>query len=239
MWKNKLCVSSITNYLKLIRAEKFTGKLLLLWPVIFSVLLVTKEHYNFVLLIKFIVGGFLMSGAGCVINDIVDQKFDKKVKRTKDRPLASGAVSRREAIYILAILLFFAFLILITLSYKTIIFGFFALIPVALYPYMKRITYYPQVFLGFTFNLGVLFVFLEVYGHINVTGLMVYIAMCLWTISYDTVYGFQDIEDDMKIGVKSIAILLLDRAPAVLEFINTVMIMLLFFVGMRLRAEAT
>ena len=229
-------LAHIPHYLRLIRVDKPAGLILLLCPTILSVLLATADNHNYLLLVKFIFGGFLLRSAGCVINDMIDKKFDKRVARTKNRPLAAGVISTKEAMFVVALLLLFALIILLTLSRKTILLGFFTMIPVIAYPYMKRFSHFPQVFLGLTFNLGVIFAFVETHGSVTLTGWLLFFAMCLWTISYDTIYGFQDIQDDLKIGVKSTSIFFGEQAPLYIDFLNTFAILLLFLVGLRTQA---
>ncbi len=147
-----------------------------------------------------------MRSAGCIINDILDRNFDAKVKRTNNRAIASGKISIKNALIFLFILLFFALLILLQFNLMTIFLGFVSVIMVSLYPIMKRLTFYPQIFLGFTFNLGVLFASTAVLGKITFPALLLYGANIFWTIIYDTIYGYQDLEDDIKIGVKSSSI---------------------------------
>ena len=147
-----------------------------------------------------------MRSAGCVINDLFDKKFDEKILRTKNRPLASGKVSRFEALILLGLLLILGFVILLQFNFKTILSGFFALALVATYPLMKRVTHYPQIFLGLTFNFGILMSGLVFLEKITLDFIILYIAGIIWTVIYDTIYAYRDIEDDLKIGVKSTAI---------------------------------
>lgn len=217
---------------RLIRLDKPTGLLLLIAPALFAVNLSSSE-INFLLLFKFLLGGFFTRSAGCIINDYFDIKFDQKVARTKSRPLAAGEISAKKALYIAAGLSLGALVILLTLSPKNILLGFFAAIAICIYPLMKRFTYFPQVFLGLTFNLGILMAFIEVKGYIGFSGWVTYVAFAFWTISYDIVYAFQDIEDDKKAGVKSMAIILGKIAPTFVELCNIIFVMLLLVVGVK------
>jgi len=173
----------------------------------------------------------IMRSAGCVINDIFDRKFDQKVARTKNRPLASGDLKITQALIVLFALLFFGFLILLQFHFRTIILGVFSLILVALYPFMKRLTFYPQIFLGIIFNCGILLASLEIKGEIAFATIMLYVAAIVWTLIYDTIYAFQDIEDDMKIGVKSSAIALAKNPQHNLSILAIFMGFLLVFAG--------
>jgi 4-hydroxybenzoate polyprenyltransferase len=204
----KTSMNQISPYLKLIRFDKPIGAWLLFLPCLFGMVLNSKnQNIDFIYLsILFFIGSFLMRSAGCVVNDILDHNFDKNVERTKNRPIASGKISIFKAIIFLAILLLFSFLILLQFNLPTIILGFISLIFVAIYPLMKRFTFYPQIFLGLTFNLGILFASTAILGAINFSSLVLYFANVVWTIIYDTIYGYQDLEDDLKIGVKSTAI---------------------------------
>lgn len=148
-----------------------------------------------------------MRSAGCVINDIFDKDIDAKVERTKNRPLASGEISEEKAKLFLAGLLFIGFLVLINLNFFSIVLGFLVLPLIALYPKMKRITYWPQLFLGITFNWGVVIGFVAADGGLGITPIIIYTGCILWTLAYDTIYALQDIEDDRKFDVKSTAIM--------------------------------
>ena len=147
-----------------------------------------------------------MRSAGCIVNDILDRKFDKRVFRTKDRPIASGKISVKLALLYASILCLFAFMVLINFNFFTIIIAL-ASMPLAFtYPLMKRFTYWPQLFLGVTFNYGLLLGWTSIYEEINMLPLIFYLGAIFWTLGYDTIYGFQDIEDDEIIGVKSTSI---------------------------------
>lgn len=148
-----------------------------------------------------------MRSAGCVYNDIIDKDLDSKVRRTARRPLASGELSIREAYGFLFLLLISSALILFSLPQRVILIGFIALGLVLIYPWMKRITYWPQLFLGMTFNIGVLMGWLSIESHLSFVPLLFYSGAIFWTIGYDTIYAFQDREDDHLVGIKSTALL--------------------------------
>jgi len=154
----------------------------------------------------FFFGSVLMRSAGCIVNDIADRNFDKKVERTKNRPIASGKISVFLASIYASILCFIAFLVLINFNNLTIILAI-ASMPFAFsYPLMKRFTYWPQLFLGITFNYGLLLAWVSIHGSINILPIILYFGAIFWTLGYDTIYGYQDIKDDEIIGVKSTSI---------------------------------
>ncbi len=199
----------LSNYIKLTRLNQPTGIWLLFLPCLFGIFLALKKLPNFEtieaarIILLFLAGSIVMRSAGCVINDLIDQKFDEKVERTKNRPLAAKKISRRAALILLGVLLFLGFLILLQFNTRTILSGFAALALVASYPLMKRITHYPQVFLGLTFNFGVLMASLALLENIGIGAVILYFACIIWTVIYDTIYAYQDIDDDLKIALKS------------------------------------
>jgi 4-hydroxybenzoate polyprenyl transferase len=229
----------MNNYLKLIRADKPIGTWLLFLPCLFGLFLAAKNHnvdiVHFASL--FFIGSFLMRSAGCVINDIFDRNFDKNVQRTKNRPIASGAISVRKALVFLAILLCMAFWVLLQFNIQTIILGFVSLVFVAAYPLMKRIIFYPQIFLGITFNLGILFASTAILGKITLPIFLLYLANIIWTIIYDTIYGYQDLEDDLKIGVKSTSIKFGKNPQKIFFSFAATYLFLLFVVGFLMNLE--
>ena len=187
----------------------------------------------------FFVGSVVMRSAGCVINDLFDKKFDEKILRTKNRPLASGKVSRKEALILLGLLLILGFAILLQFNLKTILSGFFALALIVTYPLTKRVTHYPQIFLGLTFNFGILMSGLVFLEKITLDFIMLYIAGIIWTVIYDTIYAYQDIEDDLKIGVKSTAIKFKSNPKKILIFLSLAMFLDLVFLGFLKQFSAT
>jgi len=198
------------EYIKLLRLDKPTGIFLLFWPCAWglaigsSVIDDSVIFYKYLLL--FFLGSFFMRSAGCVYNDIVDRKIDAKVSRTKSRPIAKGTISVTTGWMIILLLIFFSILILIQFNLNSIIFGLSSGLLVIAYPFMKRITYWPQLFLGITFNWGVVLAWLVLENKISLTPLVLYSSAIFWTLGYDTIYGMQDIKDDLKIGVKSTSI---------------------------------
>jgi 4-hydroxybenzoate polyprenyltransferase len=147
-----------------------------------------------------------MRSAGCIVNDIVDKDFDKKIKRTKNRPLASGKISVKQSLVYVLALCSLAFLILIQFNLFTIILGMSSMILAFSYPFMKRITYWPQLFLGITFNWGIIMAWVAVKNNINLEIVVLYISAIFWTLGYDTIYGAQDMSEDEIIGLKSTSI---------------------------------
>lgn len=168
-----------------------------------------------------------MRSAGGVINDILDRKFDSKVERTKDRPIASGQIAVSKSIILLLILLILSFGLLLTMPIKTILICSFSLIFVFIYPLLKRFTYFPQVLLGFIFNIGLIAGFYAVSESINYSLFVLYIALILWTIIYDTLYAMQDIKDDVLIGVKSTAIKFGQNYKMILFILGVIYLLLL------------
>jgi 4-hydroxybenzoate polyprenyltransferase len=234
----------LTNYIKLTRLNQPVGILLLFLPCLFGVFLSLKNLPNFFFLESlgiiglFLAGSIIMRSAGCIINDLTDQKFDEKVERTKSRPLAAKKISRRSAFILLGFLLFFGLLILVQFNAATILSGFVAMALVITYPFMKRITHYPQIFLGLTFNFGVLMASLALLESINFNTIILYVACIIWTIIYDTIYAYQDIEDDLKIGVKSTAIKFQNNPKRALTFLNFLLFLLLVFLGWKANFES-
>ena len=232
--KNKL----IKNYINLTRLNRPLPIWLVFLPSAFGLSLAFKKlpefnlAYNFYLIVLFLLGAIVMRSAGCVVNDLLDRKFDAKVKRTKSRPLASGEVSVKEAMILLAFLLSCGLLILLQFNQATIMAGIFALVLILAYPLMKRITYYPQIFLGIVYNFGLIIASLAVFGEVGDDFFVLYLACIIWTLIYDTIYAYQDIEDDLKIGVKSTAVRFGKHPQKILLWCNLVMFLLLIAVGL-------
>ncbi|MBY0355345.1 MAG: 4-hydroxybenzoate octaprenyltransferase [Rickettsiales bacterium] len=189
----------------LMRLHAPTGIWLLFWPCAWSLTLASQGEMEPKLLLIFFAGSITMRAAGCIINDLTDRSIDAQVARTRVRPLASGAISVRAALSWLMLLLSISALIALTLGPSIVALAALWLIPVTLYPWMKRITWWPQMFLGLTFNAGALFGWLAVTDDVPIAAWYLYAASILWTLGYDTLYAHQDIEDDARIGVKSTA----------------------------------
>lgn len=200
--------NKLSSLLKLIRFHNQTGTLLLFFPCVFGIMLAAKSKGDLAYLVIFLLGSFIMRSAGCIINDLWDKELDRKVSRTKDRPLVTGAVTVTEAIALLLLLLLAGLVILSFLSWMAICFAFLAMILVILYPFMKRITFWPQVFLGITYNSGVIIAYSTIANRLDLSAICTYIGSIFWTIGYDTIYAFMDADDDRKAGIKSTALFL-------------------------------
>ncbi len=197
-------------FIQLTRLNNPIGFLLLFWPCAWGLTLGYYFNNKTTLYLKYIMlfflGSVLMRSAGCIFNDIVDRNLDKKVKRTRERPIASGKISVLEACIYLIFLCLISFLILLQFNSLTIILGMSSMILVFIYPFMKRITYWPQLFLGLTFNWGIILGWTSITNNISIEPIILYLAAIFWTLGYDTIYGLQDIHDDEIIGVKSTSI---------------------------------
>jgi 4-hydroxybenzoate polyprenyltransferase len=197
-------------FIELTRLKKPIGYMLLFWPCAWGLTIAYdfgEENNTFLFYIAlFLIGAILMRSAGCIVNDIADKKFDKKVFRTKNRPIASGKVSVNRAIYISTILCVIAFLVLIQFNNFTIILALGSMPLAFIYPFMKRFTYWPQFFLGITFNYGLMLGWSSINNNLDIIPIIFYIGAIFWTLGYDTIYGFQDINDDEIIGLKSTSI---------------------------------
>ena len=203
-------MNQLNLFIELIRLKKPIGYLLLFWPCAWGLTLIYdftgSLNIYFYYLVLFFLGSVLMRSAGCIVNDILDRKFDKKVKRTKNRPIASGKIKIQTGLLYAFILCLLAFLVLINFNYFTIIIAF-ASMPLAFtYPLMKRFTYWPQLFLGITFNYGLILGWTSISEQLSMVPIIFYLGAIFWTLGYDTIYGFQDIKDDEIIGVKSTSI---------------------------------
>ena len=203
-------MNQIKIFIELTRLNKPIGFMLLFWPCSWGLSLA----YNFDLLsivyfkhlILFFLGSVLMRSAGCIFNDVVDKDLDKKVKRTKARPIASGKISVFQSFVYIFFLCLIALIILLQFNLLTVILGMASMIFAFSYPFMKRITYWPQLFLGLTFNWGIIMSWSSITGNISIEPIILYLGAIFWTLGYDTIYGIQDIKDDEIIGVKSTSI---------------------------------
>jgi len=197
-------------FIELTRLNKPIGFMLLFWPCSWGLAYAYSLTHNTDLLLKYLVlfflGSVLMRSAGCIFNDIVDKDFDRKVQRTKSRPIASGKISVNHSLLYVFILCSLAFLILIQFNFFTIILGLSSMLLAFSYPFMKRITYWPQLFLGITFNWGIIMAWSSINNNITQEILILYTSAIFWTLGYDTIYGAQDMSDDEIIGLKSTSI---------------------------------
>ena len=203
-------MNQLNLFIELTRLKKPIGFMLLFWPCIWGLTIVYNFNSNlfnyFFFASLFLAGSILMRSAGCIVNDIVDRNFDKKVERTKNRPIASGKVSVKLGLIYTCVLCFLAFLVLINFNYYTVGMALISMPLAFSYPLMKRITYWPQLFLGITFNYGLVLAWISIANEISIIPIIFYLGAIFWTLGYDTIYGFQDIKDDEIIGVKSTSI---------------------------------
>ena len=225
-------------FLTLTRFNKPIGFMLLFWPCLWGLTIGYEFSENNLVFYKFsflfFLGAILMRSAGCIVNDILDRKIDLMVERTKNRPIASGQVSVKTALVLSAVLCLFAFAILIQFNQKTIILGL-ASMPFAFsYPLMKRFTYWPQLFLGFTFNYGLIMAWVSLNDNLSYYPIVFYLGAIFWTLGYDTIYGFQDIKDDEIIGVKSTSIKFKNDPKKFLLFCYLFFLVSLIFVGIKM-----
>ena len=203
-------MNQLNLFIELTRLRKPIGFMLLFWPCSWGLTIAYDFNQSllnyFFYLTLFFLGAVLMRSAGCIVNDILDKEFDSKVTRTKDRPIASGKISIKQAIYLSLLLCFLAFLVLINFNTFTIILALGSMPLAFTYPLMKRYTYWPQFFLGITFNYGLILGWVATKGQIELIAILFYLGAIFWTLGYDTIYGFQDLKDDEIIGLKSTSI---------------------------------
>jgi 4-hydroxybenzoate polyprenyltransferase len=203
-------MNQINLFIELTRLKKPIGYMLLFWPCAWGLTLAYdfSENLNnyYFYLILFFLGAVLMRSAGCIVNDILDKEFDKKVFRTKNRPIASSQVSIKVALLYAFVLCLFAFFVLLNFNQFTIILALGSMPLAFTYPLMKRFTYWPQLFLGITFNYGLILGWTAIKGELNFVAIIFYLGAIFWTLGYDTIYGYQDIKDDEIIGLKSTSI---------------------------------
>ena len=232
-------MNQINLFIELTRLKKPIGYMLLFWPCAWGVTIaynfsgeiITYMFYLFL----FLSGAILMRSAGCIVNDILDRKFDKKVSRTKNRPIASGKVSVVQGLFYSAFLCLIAFLVLIQFNYLTIILALWSMPLAFTYPLMKRFTYWPQLFLGITFNYGLILGWTSVTNEINIIPILMYIGAIFWTLGYDTIYGYQDIKDDEIIGLKSTSIKFKKNPQIFLYICYSIFLIILFIIGLNMK----
>ncbi len=228
-------MNQINLFIELTRLKRPIGFMLLFWPCLWGLTLVYDFQSNlvnyFFYSTLFLSGSILMRSAGCIVNDIADKNFDKKVERTKKRPIASGKVSVKLASTYAIILCGVAFLVLINFNKFTILMALISMPLAFTYPLMKRITYWPQLFLGITFNYGLVLAWISIANEISIIPIIFYLGAIFWTLGYDTIYGFQDIKDDEIIGVKSTSIKFKNDPKKFLFISYCVFIMSLLLIG--------
>ena len=222
-------------FLELTRLKKPIGFMLLFWPCLWGLALALQFSNNNYIFLKhcflFFCGAVLMRSAGCIVNDILDRKIDAMVDRTKNRPIASGKISVQRSLIYVFLLCLSSFIILIQFNQNTILLGL-ASMPFAFsYPLMKRFTYWPQLFLGLTFNYGLLMAWVSLTNEFNYYPLIFYFGAIFWTLGYDTIYGFQDIKDDEIIGVKSTSIKFKKNPKSFLLLCYLIFYLSIFLIG--------
>ena len=229
---DKIIPKKIIYLAELIRLKKPIGIWLLMWPCWFG--MANLQHDTIDLIywyILFLIGAFFMRSAGCIINDIIDIKLDKKIKRTSNRPLTSKKISIYEAIIFLLLLLILSLIVLFQFNTKSILIGLVSLPIIIIYPFLKRYTHWPQLGLGLAFNWGVLIVSVEFLGNITFDFLLLYIACIFWTLAYDTIYAYQDKEDDVQNNIKSTAVLFGNKGHHYVQFFYAIFFIIIGFLG--------
>ena len=227
-------MNQLNLFIELVRLKKPIGFMLLFWPCSWGLTLAYDFSSNlnsyFFYLILFFLGSVFMRSAGCIVNDILDREFDTKVFRTKNRPIASGKITIKLGLIYAFFLCFLAFLVLINFNLLTIILALSSMPLAFTYPIMKRFTYWPQLFLGITFNYGLILGWTAVNGEISIVPIIFYAGAIFWTLGYDTIYGYQDIKDDEIIGLKSTSIKFKGKARKFL-FVCYSFLLILFLIG--------
>ncbi len=234
-------MQQLNLFIELTRLKKPIGYMLLFWPCAWGLTLAYdfSLNYNtyFLYLTLFFLGSVLMRSAGCIVNDILDKKFDRKVSRTKHRPIASEKITTTLGLLYAGFLCLLAFLVLINFNYFTIILAL-ASMPLAFtYPLMKRYTYWPQLFLGVTFNYGLILGWTSINSSLEFISLIFYFGAIFWTLGYDTIYGYQDIKDDEIIGLKSTSIRFKSKPYFFLKVCYSIFLTNLFFLGSLMEAN--
>jgi len=203
---NAVTAKKLSAVSDLIRLPKQQGTLLVLWPTLWSLFMATSGAPGTKLLVIFVLGTFLMRSAGCAINDIADRNFDPHVERTKTRPLANGRLKVTEALLVFAALSALAFALVLFLNRFTVMLSVVGILLASLYPFVKRVCHFPQVVLGMAFGWGSVMAWSAATGSLGAPAVLIFVANIFWSTAYDTIYALMDIEDDIKIGVKSTAI---------------------------------
>ncbi|MEJ1353781.1 MAG: 4-hydroxybenzoate octaprenyltransferase [Candidatus Sedimenticola sp. (ex Thyasira tokunagai)] len=223
----------LLNYARLVRLDRPIGILLLLWPAMWALWIAGEGRPPWDVLVVFILGVTLMRSAGCAINDYADRNFDGKVERTCNRPIVTGDVSPKEALGVFAVLVLLSFGLVLLLNIQTILMSFVALLLAASYPFMKRYTHLPQMVLGMAFGIAVPMAFTALTETVAPVGWLLYLATVIWAMIYDTQYAMVDRDDDIKIGVKSTAILFGRYDLLVISLMQLFMIGLLLLIGVK------
>ena len=225
--------SRFTAYLQLVRFDRPIGTLLLLWPTLWALWLAAGGLPPIKLLVIFALGTLLMRSAGCALNDLADRNLDGAVERTRQRPLVTGAVAPNEALVLAAVLALAAFVLVLFTNTLTILLSFAGVLLAACYPFMKRHTHLPQLVLGAAFSWGIPMAFAAVSNALPPALWLVFVANLFWTVAYDTEYAMVDREDDLKVGIKSTAILFGDMDRHVIAALQALTVIALLLVGQR------
>jgi 4-hydroxybenzoate polyprenyltransferase len=229
-------MNQLKLFIDLVRLKKPIGFMLLFWPCAWGLTLAYDFSTNlsnyFFYLLLFFLGSVLMRSAGCIVNDILDKEFDKRVFRTKNRPIASDQISIRLGIFYVIILCFSALLVLLNFNSFTIFLALGSMPLAFTYPLMKRFTYWPQLFLGITFNYGLILGWTAIKGQIDIVPIIFYLGAIFWTLGYDTIYGYQDIKDDEIIGLKSTSIKFKDNPHKFLIICYSIFLLNLLITGL-------
>lgn len=232
--KLKFDKQSLRHYATLMRLDKPIGTFLLLWPTLWALWVASQGVPELWTLLVFCLGVFLMRSAGCIINDFADRDFDAHVDRTRNRPLAQNYISNREALTLFFLLVLIAFGLVLTLNWFTIELSVIAVALAASYPFMKRYTYFPQVILGAAFAWSIPMAFAAIQNKLPAIVWVIYLSTLLWVLAYDTLYGMVDRDDDIKLGLKSTAILFGDMDLPMVSFIQSMFLAGMFFLGRQL-----
>jgi 4-hydroxybenzoate polyprenyltransferase len=227
-------IERLRQYLLLMRLDRPIGTLLLLWPTLWALWLAGKGHPQLLVVVVFVVGVVLMRSAGCVINDYADRQYDPHVARTRSRPIAAGTVSAREALILFVVLSMVAFALVLLMNTLTIMMSIGGVVLAAVYPFMKRYTHLPQVVLGMAFGWAVPMAFAAETGAVPPVGWLLFIATVLWATAYDTMYAMVDRPDDLRIGVKSTAILFGEADRHLIGLIQILFFIVMIMVGRQL-----
>jgi len=233
MMKLELKISNIKAYWLLTRMHKPIGSMLLLWPMYWALWIAGHGRPDILVLIVFTLGVVLMRSAGCVINDYADRKIDPHVSRTKERPLATGQVSSTEALQLFFVLLLISLLLVLLMNTLTLYLSLGAVLLAALYPFTKRHTHLPQIFLGMAFGWAVPMVFAAQTNSVPPLAWLIFVATVIWAVVYDTMYAMVDRDDDLKIGVKSTAILFGDLDKVLIGFFQLLFFIALIMIGQK------
>ena len=224
-------LTKIKTYVVLLRLNRPIGIYLLLWPTLWALWVAAKAPPELKILVIFILGTIFMRSAGCLINDYLDRNLDPLVSRTKDRPIATGLVTRREGLIIFCVLITFSALLVLTLNQTTIMLSSIGLLLATTYPLAKRLWYLPQFHLGLAFSWGIPMAFSAVSGEVPNLAWSLYLATIIWTMSYDTFYAMVDRHDDLDAGIKSLALLFGREQAKIITILQLMFLIFLIIIG--------